>query len=118
MTAGGGIIGIYSVKGGEKTIRPLDGNGSKVRMAPYTTRYFDVEHGQDPGKAGGKSPHDEAHDSPRDASCPGATKVAVARGPAGLHELVASGCWPAAPRQRDRSWIWRTPSFLILVVRA
>lgn len=47
VTVGGGIVGIYSVKGGEKTIRPLDGSALKIRMDPFTTRYFDVQHGQD-----------------------------------------------------------------------
>ena len=45
VTVGGGIIGIYSVNGGEKTIKPLGGATVKMAMPPYATHYFDVQTG-------------------------------------------------------------------------
>jgi hypothetical protein len=45
VAVGGGIIGIYSVNGGEKTIKPLGGATVKVSMPPYSTQYFDLQIG-------------------------------------------------------------------------
>jgi hypothetical protein len=45
VAVGGGIIGIYSVKGGEKTIKPNQGAAVSVSMAPFSTRYFDIRTG-------------------------------------------------------------------------
>ncbi len=45
VSVGGGIIGIYSVKGGEKTLRPLDGKPVEITMAPYSCAYFDIRTG-------------------------------------------------------------------------
>jgi hypothetical protein len=45
VAVGGGIIGIYSVSGGEKSIKPLDGVVSKVFIPPYTAAYFDLQTG-------------------------------------------------------------------------
>lgn len=47
ISVGGGIIGIYSVKGGEKTIKPLNGEKINVFMNPYSTIYFDIQNGKD-----------------------------------------------------------------------
>ncbi len=47
VTVGGGIIGIYSVFGGEKTVRPLNGSSVPITMEPYSTRYFDIETGEE-----------------------------------------------------------------------
>jgi len=47
VAIGGGIIGIYSVKGGEKTIKPVKGAASTVSMAPFSTRYFDIRAGDE-----------------------------------------------------------------------
>lgn len=46
VSVGGGIIGIYSVKGGMKIIKPLDGSSHKVVFEPYTCYYFDMNNGQ------------------------------------------------------------------------
>jgi hypothetical protein len=45
VAIGGGVIGIYSVKGGEKTIKPNQGAAVTVSMAPFSTRYFDIRTG-------------------------------------------------------------------------
>ena len=45
VAVGGGIIGLYSVKGGEKTIKPNQGAAVSVSMAPFSTRYFDIRTG-------------------------------------------------------------------------
>jgi hypothetical protein len=45
VAVGGGLIGIYSVKGGEKTIIPLQGQPVTVSMVPFSTRYFDIRTG-------------------------------------------------------------------------
>lgn len=42
VTVGGGIIGIYSVTGGEKTIKPLSGRAITLVMPPLSTQYFDL----------------------------------------------------------------------------
>ncbi|MEI7899391.1 MAG: beta-galactosidase [bacterium] len=47
VAVGGGIIGIYSVTGGEKTIKPINGKIFKVAMAPFSTRYFDIRTGDE-----------------------------------------------------------------------
>jgi hypothetical protein len=47
VAIGGGIIGIYSVKGGEKTIKPNQGAAVTVSMAPFSTRYFDIRTGDE-----------------------------------------------------------------------
>jgi hypothetical protein len=46
VAVGGGLIGIYSVTGGEKTIRPNQGAAITVSMAPFSTRYFDIRTGE------------------------------------------------------------------------
>ncbi len=46
VAVGGGIIGIYSVNGGEKTIKPLGGAAGRILMPPYTTAYFDLQTGE------------------------------------------------------------------------
>lgn len=45
VSVGGGIIGIYSVKGGEKFIKPENGSIIKVVMEPFSTIYFDISSG-------------------------------------------------------------------------
>ena len=45
VAVGGGIIGIYSVKGGEKTVKPNQGAAVTVSMAPFSARYFDIRTG-------------------------------------------------------------------------
>lgn len=47
VAVGGGIIGLYSVKGGEKTIKPNQGAAATVRMAPFSTHYFDIRTGEE-----------------------------------------------------------------------
>lgn len=47
VAIGGGIIGIYSVKGGEKTINPTNGKPVKVSIAPFSTRYFNIRTGDE-----------------------------------------------------------------------
>lgn len=42
---GGGIIGIYSVEGGVKTIHPLNGERREMRFEPISARYFDLQTG-------------------------------------------------------------------------
>ncbi len=42
VAVGGGVIGIYSVKGGEKLIRPTNGAEVTVSMVPFSARYFDI----------------------------------------------------------------------------
>lgn len=46
MSVGGGIIGIYSVKGGEKVIKPLNGMPVHVLMEPFSTLYFEITDGR------------------------------------------------------------------------
>lgn len=46
VSVGGGIIGIYSVYGGEKIIKPLDGSSHTIHFAPYRAYYFDIETGE------------------------------------------------------------------------
>lgn len=46
VSVGGGIIGIYSVRGGPKTIKPLNGPPVKVDLPPFSTRYFDIRDGK------------------------------------------------------------------------
>ncbi len=43
---GGGIIGLYSVDGGTKTIHPLNGTPHEVSFEPVSTQYFDLETGK------------------------------------------------------------------------
>lgn len=45
VSAGGGIIGIYSVKGGERRILPLDGRIADIRLQPYSACYLDIRSG-------------------------------------------------------------------------
>ncbi|MFM2383011.1 MAG: hypothetical protein RL515_998 [Verrucomicrobiota bacterium] len=45
VAVGGGIIGIYSPRGGAKTIRPLSGAALRVVMPPYSAQYFDLTTG-------------------------------------------------------------------------
>jgi hypothetical protein len=47
VAVGGGVIGIYSVKGGEKRIRPTDGTVIKAAMSPFSSRYFDIRSGNE-----------------------------------------------------------------------
>ena len=47
VAVGGGVICIYSVKGGEKTITPTLGNPVTVNMGPFSTRYFDIRTGDE-----------------------------------------------------------------------
>ena len=46
VSVGGGIIGIYSVKGGEKVIKPLNGTTVHVLMEPFSTLYFEMTDGK------------------------------------------------------------------------
>ena len=46
VAVGGGIIGLYSVTGGERIVRPLDGQVRRVIMKPFSTRYFDLRDGR------------------------------------------------------------------------
>ncbi|MFM2167542.1 MAG: hypothetical protein RIS79_1913 [Verrucomicrobiota bacterium] len=43
---GGGIIGLYSVDGGVKTIHPLNGAPREVRFEPISAQYFDLQTGE------------------------------------------------------------------------
>lgn len=45
VTVGGGLICIYSVAGGEKTIKPLNGISRTIVMQPFTAQYFDSRDG-------------------------------------------------------------------------
>ncbi len=45
VAVGGGIIAIYSVAGGEKTIKPTNGSSKKVLMQPFSTQFFDLQSG-------------------------------------------------------------------------
>ncbi len=47
VAIGGGVIGIYSVKGGEKLIRPTQGASVMISMVPFSTRYFDIRTGDE-----------------------------------------------------------------------
>ena len=47
VAVGGGIIGIYSVKGGTKTIKPVQGSAVTVSMAPFSTCYFNLHTGEE-----------------------------------------------------------------------
>ena len=46
VSVGGGIIGIYSVKGGDKVIKPLNGTPVRVSLKPFSTLYFDIREGK------------------------------------------------------------------------
>lgn len=46
VSVGGGIIGIYSVKGGKKIIHPLNGKSYDVDFPPYSCYYFDLHTGE------------------------------------------------------------------------
>lgn len=46
VSVGGGIIGLYSVKGGKKIIKPLNGKYSEVFFPPYSCYYFDMHTGK------------------------------------------------------------------------
>ncbi len=45
VSVGGGIIGIYTVQGGEKTIKPLMADQFNIRMEPFSSHYFDIRTG-------------------------------------------------------------------------
>jgi hypothetical protein len=45
VSVGGGLISIYSVQGGEKSIKPLGAAPTKVLMPPYSCQYFDLQTG-------------------------------------------------------------------------
>jgi len=45
VSIGRGLIAIYSVSGGEKVIRPLDGQSVSVSLEPFSARYFDLVDG-------------------------------------------------------------------------
>jgi hypothetical protein len=45
VTVGGGIIGVYSVRGGDKAIKPLTGNPIPVSLPPYSAQFFDLSTG-------------------------------------------------------------------------
>ncbi|GAB3416475.1 hypothetical protein GCM10027516_09540 [Niabella aquatica] len=45
ISVGGGIVGIYTVNGGTKTIYALNGKEVKINMHPYSCRYFDLANG-------------------------------------------------------------------------
>lgn len=47
VAIGGGIIGIYSVKGGEKVIKPTDDRTFKFTMPAYSTSFFDIRTGRE-----------------------------------------------------------------------
>ena len=42
VSVGGGIIGIYSVRGGDKIIKPLQGKPVYVSLQPFSSLYFDI----------------------------------------------------------------------------
>ena len=46
VSIGGGIIAIYSVKGGDKVLHPLNGCPVRITLQPFTTHYYDVSDGQ------------------------------------------------------------------------
>jgi len=45
VSVGGGVIGVYSVSGGRKTVKPLRAPPLTVTMPPFTTLYFDIQDG-------------------------------------------------------------------------
>lgn len=45
VSIGRGLIAIYSVSGGEKVIRPLNGQSVLVSLEPFSARYFDLVDG-------------------------------------------------------------------------
>lgn len=45
VSIGRGLIAIYSVSGGEKVIRPLNGQSVRVSLEPFSARYFDLVDG-------------------------------------------------------------------------
>ena len=46
VSVGGGLIGIYSVNGGTKTILPVTGSATEFAMRPFSTEYFDFATGR------------------------------------------------------------------------
>lgn len=46
ISVGGGIVGIYSVKGGNRVVRPLDAGAVEVRLSPYSTVFLDIGTGR------------------------------------------------------------------------
>ncbi len=42
---GGGMIGLYSVQGGDKTIKPQNGIPVQVSLPPFSAQYFDLRTG-------------------------------------------------------------------------
>ncbi len=46
VTVGGGIIGVYTVGGGNKVVHPLNGTPVTINMHPYSCRYFDINTGE------------------------------------------------------------------------
>jgi hypothetical protein len=42
VAVGGGVIGVYSVNGGKKTIKPTGGAAFTVSMSPFSAHYFDL----------------------------------------------------------------------------
>ena len=45
VAVGGGIIGIYSPRGGDKLIKPTDGDARRVTLPPYSAQFFDLRTG-------------------------------------------------------------------------
>jgi hypothetical protein len=45
VAVGGGMIGIYSVNGGDKRIQPQSGPAVLVTLPPFSARYFDLQSG-------------------------------------------------------------------------
>lgn len=45
VSVGGGIIAIYSVSGGAKSIKPLAGTARMVNLSPFSVLYFDIRTG-------------------------------------------------------------------------
>jgi len=45
VAVGGDIIAIYSVTGGERILKPLDGASLPISLPPLSTQYFDIHRG-------------------------------------------------------------------------
>ncbi len=45
VVVGGGMIGIYSVQGGVKYVKPMNGERRRVELPPYSALYFDLQTG-------------------------------------------------------------------------
>ncbi len=45
VSVGGGMMGLYTVSGGERTLHTLDGKRRSVFLNPFSTSYFELEDG-------------------------------------------------------------------------